>query len=151
MKYPLLLIACLTLTGFTTQPLDEKTAQDSLPQSKDKLWDTLAETDVNSNLETGIITAKIPDTIKAMAGKPFKISGFMMPLESEEKFTHFLLSRRTPTCAYCPPGEPDELIEVFATKATEWDTGLVTYEGTLEIIDNQDLGLFFRLNKAEKK
>jgi hypothetical protein len=151
MKYPLLLLACLSLTGFTTQPLDERAAQSSLPQSPDKLWDNLAEADINSNLETGVISAKMPDSIKAMAGKPLKISGFMMPLEAEEKFTHFLLSRRTPTCAYCPPGEPDELIEVFSTKATEWDEGLVTYEGTLELINNQDMGLFYRLNQAEKK
>lgn len=151
MKYLFLAFAMLTLAGFTTQPLDEKAAQASLPQAPDKLWDTLAETEVDSNLETGIISAKIPDSVKSLAGKPFKISGFIMPLEAEEKFTHFLLSRRTPTCAYCPPGEPDELIEVFASKATEWDTGLVTYEGTLELINNQDLGLFFRLNKAERK
>ena len=99
MRYPLLLLACLSLTGFTTQPVDERAAQSKLPQSPDKLWDKLAEADINSNLETGVISAKMPESIKEMSGKPLKISGFMMPLEAEEKFTHFLLSRRTPTCA----------------------------------------------------
>lgn len=72
----------------------------------------------------------------------------MLPLDSEEKFKHFLLSKRTPTCPFCPPGDPNEIVEVFSTEPTEWDDGLVTYEGEFKLIDNQDFGLFYQLGKA---
>lgn len=133
------------------QPADERKAQDALPKSHDAIWDTLRKTKITTNEEKGIYLASFPDEVKKLSGQTVKISGFMLPLESEEKFKHFLLSKRTPTCYFCPPGEPNEVIEVFADKATEWDENLVTYEGKLELANDGEKGIFFRIRNAARK
>lgn len=145
------LIALFMLPGFSSQPLDERTAQNSLPQSHDSMWALLGKADTKFDDVKGFYTAKIPPEIKQLAGTQVTISGFMLPLDADEHFKHFLLSKRTPTCPYCPPGEPDEIVEVFATTPTEWDDNLVTYTGTFKLINNGDFGLFFQLDQATKK
>src|SRR5690349_502048 len=96
------------LCGFSLQPLDERKTQDSLPMSKNPLWETLKKTKIKVDKKRGDYSAVIPQNVKGMSGKELTVSGFMMPLESKDKFTHFLLSKRTPTCPFCPPGEPNE-------------------------------------------
>lgn len=158
MTKPFILTAFLALSlfflpGFTTSTQDpaEREAQKNLPQSEDKIWDLFSQTEVKFDSETGLYTASIPDSINDKKGQALTVSGFIMPLEAEEKFTHFLLSKRTPTCAYCPPGEPNEIIEVFSADPVEWDEGLVTFEGTFELTNNQEFGLFYQLKAAKKK
>ena len=73
----------------------------------------------------------------------------MLPLEPSEKFTHFLLSKRTPTCPFCPPGKPNDIIEVFTDKPVTWDEGIVVVNGTLRFTRNPELGLFFQLKDAD--
>jgi hypothetical protein len=131
------------------QPTDERNAQGTLPVSKDSLWATLLKTKVKMLNQGQSYTATFPDDVKKLDGQTVKVSGFILPLESTEKFKHFLLSKRTPTCFYCPPGEPNEIVEVFADKATEWDDGLVTYEGKFSITAKSDKGIFFTLINAK--
>ncbi len=162
-------LAFLTLPGFTVekidktltsnyelptgdqpggQPTTERQAQDTLPMAKDALWDTLSKTMVTMNEKTATYTAIFPDNVQELTGQTIKISGFILPLESTEKFTHFLLSKRTPTCFFCPPGEPNEIIEVFAEKPTKWADDLVTYQGQMTLIQGADTGIFFQLKNA---
>lgn len=157
-------LAFLALPGFETttetytftstitlQPQDERSAQDALPIAKDALWDTLTKTKIKVDEKKGLYNATFPDEVKKLNGQTIKISGFMVPLESEEKFSHFLLSKRTPTCFFCPPGEPNEIIEVYSEKPTEWLEELVTYEGKFELIDNKEMGVFFKMTGAIRK
>lgn len=130
------------------QPSEERAAQDSLPKSKDALWDTLYKTKVKVDEKDGTYSATFPDEVKRLDGQTIKISGFMLPLENSEKFSHFLLSKRTPTCFFCPPGAPNEIIEVYTTKPTEWVEDLVTYEGKFELMENKEMGVFFKLTEA---
>jgi hypothetical protein len=144
-----------TMTTYTStitlQPTDERSAQDDLPKAKDALWDTLYKTKVKVDDKTGTYSATFPDDVKKLNGKTVKISGFMLPLENTEKFKHFLLSRRTPTCFFCPPGAPNEIVEVYASKPTEWIEDLVTYEGKFELMENKEMGVFFKMTNAVKK
>ncbi len=135
----------------TLQPTDERSAQDALPKAKDALWDTLYKTSVKVDDKTGTYSATFPDEVKKLNGQTVKISGFMLPLENSEKFTHFLLSKRTPTCFFCPPGAPNEIIEVYTTKPTEWIEDLVTYEGKFKLMENKEMGVFFKMSEANKK
>lgn len=137
--------------GPSLQPSDERSAQDALPKAKDALWDTLYKTKVKVDDKTGTYSATFPDEVKKLNGQTVKISGFMLPLENTEKFKHFLLSKRTPTCFFCPPGAPNEIIEVYADKPTEWIEDLVTYEGKFELMDNKEMGVFFKMSEANKK
>lgn len=135
----------------TLQPTDERSAQDALPKAKDALWETLYKTKVKVDDKTGTYSATFPDEVKKLNGQTVKISGFILPLENSEKFTHFLLSKRTPTCFFCPPGAPNEIIEVYTAKPTEWIEDLVTYEGKFEFTENKEMGIFFKMNDAIKK
>ena len=149
---PLLIVSAFTLTAFTAapmQPADERALQDALPQSTDPMWTTLAAAKIEFNGKTEKYDADFPEAVKSMVGKKMMITGFILPLESEEKFSHFLLSKRSPSCPYCPPGNPNEIIEVFSDKPTEWLDDMVTYEGSFELIDNQDFGLFYKLGSAK--
>ena len=136
--------------SYTAQPTAERMAQDVLPQAHDNLWTTLYKTKISTKNAGESYEAVFPDEVKKLDGTLIKISGFILPLESEEKFKHFLLSKRTPTCFYCPPGEPNEIIEVFADKATEWEDDLVVYQGKFQLVNNQEQGIFFKLTEAKK-
>lgn len=133
------------------QPSDERSVQDALPKAHDALWDTLYKTKIEVDKKTGDYSATFPNEVQKLNGQTIKISGFMLPLENSEKFTHFLLSKRTPTCFFCPPGEPNEIIEVYAAKPTEWVEDLVTYEGKFQLTRNKENGIFFRMLNAVKK
>lgn len=147
-----LIASAFGLTGFTTnpmQPADERALQDALPQSTDPIWNTFAEASIEFNGKTEKYDTAFPPSITSMVGKKIMITGFILPLEAEEKFSHFLISKRSPSCPYCPPGHPNEIVEVFSEKPTEWEDDMVTYEGTFELIDNQDFGLFYKLGSAK--
>ena len=146
-------ILCLLfiLCGFTTQPLDERQVQDTLPQSKDALWKKLVTTKIHYDEKKGLYSADIPSDIKEMVGKEITISGFILPLESTEKFKHFILSKRTPTCPFCPPGEPNEIVEVFMNKDLTYNENLLTVSGVFSLESNQEMGMFFKLEHGVVK
>ena len=52
--------------------------------------------------------------VAALDKKEIKLQGFMMPLDMGEKQKRFLLVALPPSCAFCLPGGPDQLVEVVA-------------------------------------
>lgn len=148
--------AIILLCGFTVeqapegigQPADERQAQDALPQSYDDMWNVFGKCTVHLDKKNYTYSIDYTPEVKAMEHKQITISGFMLPLESEETFNHFLLSKRTPTCPFCPPGEPNEIVEVFTKEPVAWDEGIVTVTGTMRFTKNPELGLFFQLKDA---
>jgi hypothetical protein len=151
MRFAIFVAMLLITSAFSSQPLDERKAQELLPVSKDNLWKTLSECKVHLDVKNYLYSIDRTSQVKAMEGKPFTVRGFMMPLEPAEKFKHFLLSKRTPTCPFCPPGEPNEIIEVFSQKPMAWQDGLITMAGTMAFTDNPELGLFFQMKDAVRK
>lgn len=143
-----LFLLFLALSAFTTQPLDERKAQNILPISHDPLWAVLAKTRISVDPKKGFFKANIPAEVKALNGTEISMTGFMLPLESKEKFHHFLLSKRTPTCPFCPPGEPNEIVDVQTKEAVKWTDEVVTVKGTFGLMNDREMGLFFKLSKA---
>lgn len=115
--------------------------------SEDLLWKYFSQCTLNSVKDFSYSMTYIP-SVKAMNGKEITISGFMLPLEAKEKSKHFLLERRAPTCAFCPPGEPNEVMEVFSAKPMLWEENLVTMSGTLILPNDGKKGVFFQLKDA---
>jgi uncharacterized protein len=115
--------------------------------SEDQLWKTFAQCKLRSNKD---FTYDISYNagVKAMSGKEITISGFMLPLETKPQSSHFLLERRAPTCAFCPPGEPNEVMEVFSTRPMAWNENLVTLSGTLILPNDGKKGIFFQMKEA---
>jgi hypothetical protein len=151
MRLGIIVFSFFLLSAFSFQPLDERKAQNALPMSKNPLWQTLQKTKITVDNKKGIFNARIPAEVKALAGKDLTVNGFMMPLESKEKFHHFLLSKRTPTCPFCPPGEPNEIIDVWTVKPVKYNEDIITVKGRFELMSNREMGLFFKLADASEE
>lgn len=130
------------------QPLEERSAQQALPQSPDKQWALLATTVIGEDLERGLFTARHPPGVRALSGRTMTITGYVMPLETTPTFSHFLLTRYTPVCNFCPPGAPNEVIEVIAATPLAPTHDLVQVSGPFSLANNGEKGLFFRIDGA---
>ncbi len=155
---PVLALCCfLLLSAFSQQsgakagqPTDERQAQDALPKSHDPMWAQLGKTKIKFDEKTGQFSATYPPEVKALVGKQITIQGFMLPLEATDSFKHFILSKRTPTCPFCPPGEPNEILDVWMDSNVSWSDDTIKVSGTFELMNNPDLGMFFKLSHAQK-
>ena len=131
------------------QPIAERKAQQSLPQSKDNLWKTLSTTKIAEDDARGLFTAKHPPQVRALVGQTLTLSGFIMPLETTAQFRHFLLTRYTPVCDFCPPGAPNEVVEVWSNKPIAQTLDMMRATGRFALTDNGEKGLFFQLTGAD--
>jgi len=128
------------------QPADERAAQDGLPKSNDVLWSKFLKCKVGYNNKTGIYSIAVTQEVKAIAGQPVTASGWVLPLDGSDHTKHFLLTRRTPVCLFCPPGEPNEVAEVVTLRPIVWTDKLVTVTGLLSLINNGEKGMFFKID-----
>ena len=119
-------------------------------QSDDQIWKNFAKCKVKTDQNLSYSITYAP-AVKALNGKNVSISGFMQPLEAKETFRHFLLSKNAPTCAFCPPGAPNEVVEVFSAKPTRWKEIQVTFSGTLNLVNDGKTGVFFQMKDAEER
>ncbi|MBM5782873.1 MAG: DUF3299 domain-containing protein [Pelagibacterales bacterium] len=127
----------------------ERKLQETLPKSNHPIWQTLQKSKIKHNTKTGLYSATHDDEIKKMVGTEIEVGGFLMPLSNGTKFKHFFLSKRTPTCFFCPPGEPNEVIEIYLKKENKWEENLVKIRGKFSLVNNQELGLFFKVTEGE--
>ncbi len=126
----------------------ERVAQAKLPQGHSQLWATLRQTRIGVDETRGMFTAVHPASVKALAGKTITLPGFVMPLDAQTRGTHFLLSKYTPVCAFCPPGEPNEVVEVHSAKPITFSPKLVNVTGTFALENRGENGLFFQMTSA---
>lgn len=126
----------------------ERQAQARLPQGRSPLWSVLRTTRIKVDDARGLFTATHPPAVKALAGKTLSLPGFIMPLDAATRGNHFLLSKYTPVCAFCPPGEPNEVVEVRTARPIVYSPKLVTVTGTFGLENNGENGLFFQMSGA---
>ena len=148
------LIAALTTCGQGAvastfgQAAGEREAQKALPQSRSPLWTTLSHTKIGEDAKHGVFTAHFPEDVKALDGRTITLSGFMLPLDATTQSHHFLLAKYTPVCFFCPPGMPNEVVEVTTRSGTPITGRMFNVTGRLKLIDNGEKGLFFQLDQA---
>lgn len=128
------------------QPSGERAAQKALPQSDAPLWGVLRKTRITEDVKRGLFAASFPPEVKALSGTTVTLSGFMLPLDAKGRTKHFLLSKYTPVCFFCPPGEPNEVVEVVSEKALPVSDDMTSVTGAFSLIDNAEKGLFFRVS-----
>ncbi|MDO8901971.1 MAG: DUF3299 domain-containing protein [Phenylobacterium sp.] len=128
--------------------VSERALQLTLPTADGPQWAKLRKTSVWVDEPTQLFRARHPAEVRALAGKPFKIQGFMLPLEMAERTTRFLISPYTPVCFYHPPAEPNEVIEVWLKRPIRAGYHLVEVEGVLTLTDNGEKGLFFQIHNG---
>ncbi len=132
------------------QPPGERAAQDQLPQSKSPLWSRLAHCPSHFDTKTALYSIALSSEVKAMDGQSVTVNGFVLPLDGSDQTSHFLLTKRTPVCMYCPPGEPNEVIEVTSNHPVEWNDNMVTLKGRFTLVNNGEKAIFFALKDADK-
>ena len=135
-------------TDPNAQPADERALQDRLPKSHDALWSKLIRSKVAYNNRTGIYSITVSPEIRAMANQQVTASGWVLPLDGSDHTKHFLLTRRTPVCMFCPPGEPNEVAEVVSPSPINWTDKLVTVSGLFSLVNNGEKGIFFKINAS---
>lgn len=147
----LVLMAALAMSmpaGAQVQGAGERAAQSKLPQGRAALWGTLRTTKITADDDAGIFKASHQPAVRALVGKAVSLPGFIMPLDAATRGTHFLLSKYTPVCAFCPPGEPNEVVEVRTATPIAFTTKLVTVTGRFGLENDGDKGLFFQMTGA---
>ena len=132
------------------QPQNEREAQTALPQSTNPLWRQLGQCGVDYDPRSGLYAIHVTDQVKALADTQLEANGFILPLDGGDKTKHFLLSKRTPVCMFCPPGEPNEVIEVKSKSALNWVDDMITVKGRFKLVNDGEKGVFFLLEQAEQ-
>jgi hypothetical protein len=135
----------------TGQPPDEAVAQKLLPRLHDKLWSELSKCTVDYDNDKGTYSIHLTPDVMALDGKTITVRGFVLPMDGSDRTRHFLLSRNTPVCMYCPPGQPNEVVEVKAAHAIPWTDKIVLVTGKLSLINDEEKALFFKIENAEAK
>lgn len=131
------------------QPPEERARQQLMAQSHDPLWSVLARTKVVADVQHGVYLARNPPEVKALDGREVTVEGFMLRTDVLPQFRRFVLTRYTPVCAFCPPGAPNEAIEVASDRYLKASaSGLVSVRGQLHVHDDGASGLFFSLDRA---
>ncbi|MQP66500.1 DUF3299 domain-containing protein [Niveispirillum sp. SYP-B3756] len=86
--------------------------------------------------------------VAALDGKPFTVAGFFLPLDTADKSRKFLLSSLAPSCPFCPPPGPADLIQVDATDAVPATLEQIKLEGTLRLSAEDENGIYYHLENA---
>lgn len=110
-------------------------------------WATLAEVGERPRGDT--VVPDFSADILALSNQTIRIEGFMLPLQTGDRHTHFLLSASPGTCYFCLPGGPAEFIEVRVRRPLAYTTEPVRLSGRLQVLDNDPMGVFYRMSDAE--
>ncbi len=113
-------------------------------------WDKLADTRETEKRIKDVdrLVAVFGPGVRALDGQPITVAGFFLPLDTGEASRSFLLSSLAPTCPFCPPPGPADLIQVSATQPVTATLDQVTLEGTLRLSAEDVNGIYFHLENA---
>jgi hypothetical protein len=115
----------------------------------DPRWVMFRGVKVDTDLKRGVATARFPPDLLSADNEPIEIGGYIIPLESASFDTsHFLLTRRSTGCPFCPPNEANEAVEVFTTKKVHYESRQFFVKGRLKLVASSDNGLFFQIHDA---
>ena len=118
-----------------------------LPELKGVVsWKTLAE--VTPVKQKDKFVPQFSKGIEALDKKEVKLQGFMMPLDTGEKQKRFLLVSMPPSCAFCLPGGPDQMVEVQAKTAVKYGFDPIVVTGKFVVLKDDPMGLYYRLTDA---
>ena len=118
-----------------------------LPELKGVVsWKTLAE--VTPIRQQDRFVPQFSKGIASLDKKDVKLQGFMMPLDMGEKQKRFLLVAMPPSCAFCLPGGPDQLVEVVAKTPVKYGFDPIVISGKFVVLKDDPMGLYYRLTDA---
>ncbi len=111
-------------------------------------WDVLAKVEtVEKDL---LMIPKFSEDIKALDGQVIQLRGYIMPLDQAKEQKHFVLSANPVAgCYFCVPGGPESMVEVKAKKKVKFGYNPITISGTLELLADDPMGMYYRLTDAQ--
>jgi hypothetical protein len=122
-------------------------ADKPLPEMKGVVsWKTLGE--VKPIKQKDKFVPEFGKSIAAMDKKEVKIQGFMMPLDMGEKQSRFILSALPPSCSFCLPGGPEQMVEVQTKQPVKYGFEPILLTGKLAVLKDDPMGLYYRLTDA---
>ena len=122
-----------------------------LPERDDVVsWSVLSGIDTREGRH-GLLVPEFNETVRELHRKQVKVQGFMLPLENSERQQHFLLTRSPPSCFYCLPDGPEQVVEVRSKQPIRFTFDPIVVSGRLELLEDSDMGLFYRLTSAERQ
>jgi uncharacterized protein len=118
-----------------------------LPELKGVVsWKTLGQ--VTPVKQQDRFVPQFSKEIVALDKKDVKLQGFMMPLDMGEKQKRFILVALPPSCAFCLPGGPDQLVEVVARTPVKFGFEPIVLSGRFAVLKDDPMGLYYRLVDA---
>ena len=87
-------------------------------------------------------------SIAPIAPRRIRIEGFIYPLKAGEAHDYFLLSGLPPSCPFCLPGGPADMVEVMAARPVPHSIEPVMLTGRFEVLEDDPTGLLYRLHDA---
>lgn len=120
-----------------------------LAERKDVLaWSTLARVELVKQKDRYV--AQFAPDVAALDQKQVKLQGFMMPLQTGDRQSHFVLAAMPVTCAFCMPGGPESLVEVKTKTPIKYTLEPVVVSGRLSVLKTDPSGVFYRLTDASQ-
>ena len=119
-----------------------------LPERKDIVsWKLLSQVEP---IKVGDrLLPQYSDAVLALDQKTVKVQGFMLPLETGAKVSHFLLSAIPQSCPFhVHVGGAESLIEVRSTKPMSFTWDGVVLTGKLSVLKSDPEGVLYRLTDA---
>jgi uncharacterized protein len=115
-------------------------------------WDTLGNLDVTTEVLgplRAIFHTDYSEEVKALDGQEVKLMGFIFPLEGSLEHERFLLTAWPPSCPFCLPAGPSQMVEVLCAEPVEFTEGAVLMTGRFEVLEDDPSGLYYRMHDAE--
>lgn len=120
----------------------------TLEHEDDLRWVLFHDAKITTDDAKGLYVADFSPSLRKLDGVSFSVSGYMLPVEASLTSAHFVLTRRSAGCPFCPPNAPTEAIEVFAAKPFAYTQSPITVEGRLHLVARSERGLFYRIDNA---
>lgn len=118
-----------------------------LPELKGVVsWKTLAQ--VEAVRQKDRFVPQFSSNVAALDKKEIRLQGFMMPLDMGEKQKRFILTALPPSCSFCLPGGPEQLVEVQARTPVKYGFEPIVVTGRFVVLKDDEMGLYYRLTDA---
>jgi hypothetical protein len=92
---------------------------------------------------------EFPAEVRQLDRQPVKIVGFMLPLQTGERQSHFLLTVTSQTCAFCVPAGPEGIVEVRTRSPVRVTFDPIVIAGRLEVLRDDPVGVYYRISDGQ--
>lgn len=109
-------------------------------------WDLLGEAGPLQVADAAL--SRFPAELRALGGTEVKLYGYLYPLEEGPAHRQFLLGGLAYHCGLCLLSDPTQLVLATAAQPVAYQDEPVLVQGRLELVEDPDSRLFYRLTGA---